>query len=398
MAPHEFGVASAMSAARSGTWVAVNIPTNAETDLPPSYLPNGVAAGTSGAMALSSTIWLPAKAQSGKISVGFPSVGLGNKLFMYFVNRIACLLLRKTFEVFPMHHSVEPLAREFEYDSNTAGYRLGTSSLFTEPCVKPCHDVDIPLSAFIADQADIGRILVQYQPSFLACGPLVQRWARMVGAWASGFVERCCKDSIARGPTLLSTDLVVHLRTGDVWLEPGESHSINPSYCPAPVWWYRWLVQQHKPSRVVVITSKAASTLVSGVIAGIKAGGCHDVLVHSSTEHADLGVLMRANHLAVTVSSFSWWAAIFSQYVPEAYGPQPISAAVNVHIPLTGMMHPRSRHRTHCDLTLTDTCSMGTHRAIKVHASTLEQCDDWRSSKAQQARILSSDIPPWFIG
>jgi hypothetical protein len=382
------------------------------------------------------TIWLPTllRPASGCIRPAFPSVGLGNKICIYVVNRLAAALLGLRFTAFPLPFHLAPLPSDIDYSTGAA------PPLTLAPSEQQEGDGDgglslgmppVPLVAWLDLQRRIGADFVLTRRSQWVHGPLLQHegavgavasWMvpmarRFVAAADAAFggsrrsrpavcssamptaiispavsaaaapsagaaayaltvlgtpslhvtptVARASDDGPTTAPAPASShdeggDWVVHLRTGDIWIERGSGRQVsgggcvNDSYAQPPVWWYAWLARRYRPASVLIVSSNSESSLVQAVDAVLRAAGVPLVSRQAGTPEADFGTLLRARTLVASVSTFAWWAAFLAPFVQEQDDEKDggAAAAVRVFWPQTGMAHPRSLHHLHARLHL----------------------------------------------
>lgn len=343
-----------------------------------------------GELRLVHTVWVPSllRPQNDTLQPGFPSVGFGNKLNIYIAARLAAALLGLRLAISPMPFQLSPLPAHVDY-CQPSPVRSAAASLSSEseglvlPAIGSPRDgaflPAVPLAAWLALQRRIGSDYTLTRPSFFTLGSVLQSSGCLgaVGSWIAPLARRMVAASItaeralaaASGPNSLRLSepgtWAVHLRTGDVWIERGSSSrsgrdagggKVNASYAPPPVWWYGWLARKFRPSCVLLVSSNAASTLVSAVDAAFREAGVTDVRRVSQTPEADFGVLVRAQTLVASVSTFAWWAAFMAAFMhSEPKGRSEPGAArrvVRIFWPQTGMAHPESVHHAHARLHL----------------------------------------------
>jgi hypothetical protein len=113
--------------------------------------------------------------------------------------------------------------------------------------------------------------------------------------------------------------LLIHIRAGDVSVP---SHG---SYGPIPISYYQYLVSKTKLTPVFIgeISQSPYIEALSREFPGAE-------FVGGGSPFEDFQTIRRAQHIAVSVSSFSWLAAY-------------LSTAENIHVPLAGLLDPRER-------------------------------------------------------
>lgn len=254
-------------------------------------------ASPDGPLLVSHTVWLPSllRPEAETLRPGFASVGFGNKLNIYVAARLAAALLGLRLSVAPMPFTLSPLHADVDYrHAAAAAGALPPSSLpdatlalmngdvLMTPAVGSPADAAFlppaPLIEWLRAQQRVGAAYVLTRPSFFTLCPLLQSQGcvGMVGAWLAPLARRMVAASIAAeraaaasasappasgAPPAAPQQLlrlsepgtwVVHLRTGDVWVERGAggargrggSSGVNSSYAPPPVWWYGWLARR----------------------------------------------------------------------------------------------------------------------------------------------------------
>ena len=361
-----------------------------------------------GELRLVHTVWVPSllRPPNDTLQPGFPSVGFGNKLNIYIAARLAAALLGLRLAVSPMPFQLSPLPSHVDYcrpspvRSSAASFSSEGEGLVLPAVGSPSDGAflpAVPLAAWLALQRRIGSDYTLTRPSFFTLGSVLQSSGCLgaIGSWIAPLARRMIAASItaeralaaASGPKCDSVaeasasgpaasapyslrlsepgTWAVHLRTGDVWIERGSGSRsgrdagggrVNASYAPPPVWWYGWLARKFSPSCVLLVSSNTASTLVSAVDAAFRDAGVTDVRRVSQTPEADFGVLVRAQTLVASVSTFAWWAAFMAAFMhsePKGhYGEPGARRAVRIFWPQTGMAHPDSIHHAHARLHL----------------------------------------------
>jgi hypothetical protein len=113
--------------------------------------------------------------------------------------------------------------------------------------------------------------------------------------------------------------LLIHIRAGDVSVP---SHG---SYGPIPVSYYQYLVSKTKLVPVFI-----GETSQSPYIEALSRAFPGAEFVSGASAFEDFQTIRRAQHIAVSVSSFSWLAAF-------------LSTAETIHVPVAGLLDPRER-------------------------------------------------------
>ena len=417
---------------------------------------------------------LPPRLMSDTLSVVFPSVGVGNRLFVYTVTRLAAALLGRRFSLLSPGYFFAGAAADARYTLSalplcmSEGAESGGDGHGVQQRLCVADDArdssgcvalaGMPLSIVLRAMHSIGRDYVSTMPAHYAAGGLVRAFGPVVASWLSPLVARHVAASVSAHPDLAvgERDWVVHVRAGDIYRPAGHrggggggALKLNPAYCPPPVWWYTWLASRFNVNHATVVTGDASSQLTSAVVEALRAGGAAHVTVLSGSETADFGTLLRGRNLALSCSTFAWWAAMLlpfaqstraSAQVRGHHGsetssaacetstavPAPAIHALQVAVPLTGMLRAGSRHALHADLSLCDeapqrwwdpragpSTSTGTATATsaagtwRVSAAVrVEQCtvwdnrralelDSWECSKTQRDWVLEDRVPEW---
>jgi hypothetical protein len=163
-------------------------------------------------------------------------------------------------------------------------------------------------------------------------------------------------------PLLPDDTLTIHVRSGDVW-QPGS----HPGYPALPFSYYRGIVDERPWRRVHVVSESAADPLARALLAlpGVEFAG--------TSLLGDFDFLRRSRHIALSVSTFGWWAAWLSQ-------------AESIRYPLVGLFDPgwsRSRSRRgHVDL-----APRGDPRYRFVE---LPAQPPWQGTATDRERVLST--------
>lgn len=303
---------------------------------------------------------------------------------------------------------------------------LSTHVVFYSKSSKPCPpECSISLLDMLVFQGDVGRLYIQALHSCHITSSMVLRFAPLISSWMTSLAKASVTESMKTLPafkvsssTLDDTvdvdsvsndvadsefsqmkndtaapecpivlsprfvsfsqhDWVIHIRTGDIWIEdlkddvtlpdfPTDdqtlvkshvSHRVNSAYCPPPCWWYKEIAKEEKMKNVWLVSSSKTSTLTKNVALALLEGGVKTVHFVQGSQKSDFGLLMRARNLVSSCSSFAWWAAFLSQVVPIAQSVKPGSSHANSDVlkrklifPLTGLSNPVSYHATYHDL------------------------------------------------
>jgi len=113
--------------------------------------------------------------------------------------------------------------------------------------------------------------------------------------------------------------ILTHIRAGDV---SAPSHN---SYGPIPISYYQYLISVTK-LRPVFIGEISPSPYIEALASKFPKAE----FVGGASAFDDFQTMRRARHLAISVSSFSWLAALLSN-------------AETIHVPLAGLLDPRAR-------------------------------------------------------
>ncbi|ANW00417.1 hypothetical protein LMTR13_09815 [Bradyrhizobium icense] len=113
--------------------------------------------------------------------------------------------------------------------------------------------------------------------------------------------------------------ILIHIRAGDVSVP---SHG---SYGPVPISYYQYLVSETKLTPVFI-----GETSQSPYMEALSREFPGAEFVGGASAFEDFQTIRRAQHIAVSVSSFSWLAAF-------------LSTAETIHVPLAGLLDPRER-------------------------------------------------------
>jgi hypothetical protein len=113
--------------------------------------------------------------------------------------------------------------------------------------------------------------------------------------------------------------LLIHIRAGDV------SVPSHDSYGPIPVGYYQYLVSKTGLTPVFI-----GETSQSPYIEALSRAFPGAEFVGGASAFEDFQTIRRAQHIAVSVSSFSWLAAY-------------LSMAETIHLPVAGLLDPRER-------------------------------------------------------
>jgi hypothetical protein len=113
--------------------------------------------------------------------------------------------------------------------------------------------------------------------------------------------------------------ILVHVRAGDVSVPSHES------YGPIPISYYEYLFSETR-LRPVFIGEISPSPYIDA----LKSKFPKAEFLGGLSAFDDFQTLRRARHLAISVSSFSWLAALLSN-------------AESIHVPLAGLLDPRAR-------------------------------------------------------
>ena len=113
--------------------------------------------------------------------------------------------------------------------------------------------------------------------------------------------------------------ILIHIRAGDV------SVPSHDSYGPIPISYYEYLVSETK-LRPVFIGEIGPSPYIEALASKFPEAE----FVGGASAFDDFQTMRRARHIAISISSFAWLAALLSN-------------AETIHVPLAGLLDPRAR-------------------------------------------------------
>jgi len=188
--------------------------------------------------------------------------------------------------------------------------------------------------------------------------------------------------------------LVIHLRTGDIWEERVKTANVNNSgfmyYTQPPAWFYAYIVKKHSYKTINILTHVPNSQYVLSVVTGLKnIAHVTTVRVLTGTLQSDFGLLLRAQHIIPSISTFCWWGLFLGNGWANE---QKISKCV--YIGRTGFWHPNSVHQKQYCFQF-DRESNGAYVDRKEYL--LNVSDKWQNTNAQRSLAFSNVVPAWFL-
>ena len=325
-----------------------------------------------------------------------PGCGMGNKFFLYSLYRLYGKWKSKRVHFFSTAWLEEryTLEKEIKYD-------LGA--------LDPVSLTDMKVG--ISMDGEMLRGVFQHCNMYLQWSPAILVHAKLVYSWFTNFIESCVAASIKKHGTVSSNDLVIHLRTGDVWEERVRTANIVNGgfvfYAQPPAWFYSWLLREHTPyENVLIVTYTTECAYTHAVIAALESvPAVQSVKVCKGTILEDFGLLLQARHLVSSVSTFSWWAVFLGNYhhyrtlsdakTVVSESELKISASRRqVYVPLSGYFHPESAHRCECCFEFDDACNLG---VCDRYEFLLEKDDLWQNSNEQRSKAFAFEVPEWFL-
>jgi hypothetical protein len=165
---------------------------------------------------------------------------------------------------------------------------------------------------------------------------------------------------------LAPDDLTIHVRTGDVYRQPGIRRPQSPEYHTLPFSFYAAIIQERRWPHIRVVTEDGQDPMVRKLVARF------GVSVVSGSAIEDFNLLRASGAIVLSVSSFSWWAAWLSQ-------------AGRIYFPVAGLYDPgRAAARPppwRQDLVVRDE-----DRYIAIRPALSDQ--DWRGTPEERLRLL----------
>ena len=132
------------------------------------------------------------------------------------------------------------------------------------------------------------------------------------------------------------------------------------------------------------------SQYVLAVVTALKNVQCvHTVRVLTGTLQSDFGLLLRAQHVIPSISTFCWWSILLGNHYSNQQQRQR-----TVHVGRTGFWHPNSIHRSQFCLDLDEESNGGP--LVTRNDYILEQSDKWQNTNEQRRTAFSQSVPTWF--
>jgi hypothetical protein len=274
---------------------------------------------------------------------------LGNQLAQY------CFARRLAFELdFALSvPEIHGFSRAVSFGSYSATAGSVGSDFQLRQEVKTAHEVDLP--GLLADRRpriiDLNGIFLRHEYFAPYKADIKHDWL------FSGVLTPIGPD-----------DLTIHIRSGDVYRQPGYLGRQSTEYHTLPFSFYSAIIQEKRWRQIRVVTEDASDPMVR------KLANRFGVAVVSGHANDDFNLVRASGVIVLSVSSFSWWAAWLSD-------------AHRIYYPLAGLYDPRRaaarpypwRH----DLSVPDD-----ERYIAVEPALL--FEDWGGTQAERLRLLES--------
>ena len=343
------------------------------------------------------------------ISIDPPACGIGNKFFIYSAYRIYAAIYQKAMNI----HNKTWLPED-SYHLNLSSFSSANSSVTSSSSSHDAlHFCMVSRAPTTEDHALVVAVFKK-TTMYLQWSPLILSWQQDVRSWFAPFVHDSIEKSLLEYGSGSSggdnnekeqrqedknasigglDDLVIHLRTGDIWEERVKSASVTNGgfifYTQPPAWFYAYVANKYQYKIVNVLTHVPNSQYVLSVVSALKnINSVHTVRVLTGSLQSDFGLLLRARNVIPSVSTFAWW----SIFLGNGWANLNTFSRV-VHIGRTGFFHPNSIHRRQFCFDF-DEESDGAN--VTRHEYMLEASDTWQNTKEQRAKAFSHSVPLWF--
>ena len=336
------------------------------------------------------------------ISIDPPACGIGNKFFIYSAYRIYSSIYQKEMNI----HNKTWL------DNNMYHLSLSATEASASSTSSSSSSNRYTMTSRTITKVDRALVLAVFQKTtmYLQWSPLILSWKKDIYQWFQQYVEESITKSIETYNQTDATtskndiggknDLVIHLRTGDIWEERVKTANVANGgfiyYTQPPAWFYSYVVSKYKYKTINVLTHVPNSQYVLAVVSALQnVPGVHTVRVLTGTLQSDFGLLLRANNLIPSISTFSWWGI----FLGDCWHKKKNQNQRTVHIGRTGFWHPNSIHQKQfCfQFDSNSTTEGNVDDVVQHHEYILEQSDTWQNTNEQRAKAFSNIVPDWFV-
>jgi hypothetical protein len=333
------------------------------------------------------------------ISIDPPACGIGNKFFIYSAYRIYSSIHQKKMNI----HNKKWLNYEvYKLPLSSDNSTAATNHVFQMLTRVPTNE----------DRSLIESVFKK-TTMYLQWSPLILSWQRDIRSWFEPFVSDSiqmsineygqsgdfCSGSSSNNDVSNtdiggSKDLVIHLRTGDIWEERVKSANVINGgfiyYTQPPAWFFSFIVQKYSYETINILTHVPNSQYVLSVVTALKnIKQVKNVRVLTGTLQSDFGLLLRAKNVIPSISTFCWWGIFLGNGWSNDR-----KQKKTVHIGRTGFWHPNSIHNTQYCMEF-DIESDGDY--VDRNEYLLTVSDKWQNTSEQRREAFSHVIPQWFI-
>ena len=118
-------------------------------------------------------------------------------------------------------------------------------------------------------------------------------------------------------------EICISVRAGDIW-KNNSNEIIHPDYMALPFSYYKSIIESKSWSKIHIVTEDKDDLMVAKLVKDYQA------VVHADSVEDDFNTLRSSMNIALSISTFSWWAAWLSD-------------AHSIFMPRIGLFDPNTR-------------------------------------------------------